>query len=280
MEIQPPELRIIPLEKILPHEEFDSQRALPLMQRIAQADSWLHPPIVTPLPDSDDLYILLDGTNRCYSLQELGFPHILVQVVSYYSGQVELDTWNHVISQVNVADVLPDIAAIEHIEVEETNLLSAQAALAQRDGLAYLIDLVESRTLLLHIDSHAAETRSACLRALVSTYKQKGILNRLNTADIEIMRQTFPDATTLVVFPQYQPAEILTAARDHYFLPPGISRHVIHGRALRLNYPLEQLRDKNIPLEIKNQHLQNWVQERYRQRNVRFYAEATFIFDE
>jgi hypothetical protein len=33
----------------------------------------------------------LDGANRCYAFKELGYPHILVQVVSYDNSYVELD---------------------------------------------------------------------------------------------------------------------------------------------------------------------------------------------
>jgi hypothetical protein len=64
------------------------------------------------------------------------------------------------------------------------------------------------------------------------------------------------------------------------YLPPGISRHIIHGRALKIQYPLDQLRDKVSSIEEKNTVLQHWVQEKLAHRHVRYYAEATYQFDE
>ncbi|MCI0714428.1 MAG: hypothetical protein L0154_30010, partial [Chloroflexi bacterium] len=96
----------------------------------------------------------------------------------------------------------------------------------------------------------------------------------------ETIRKMFPRANALVVFPHYEPAEILVAARDNEPLPPGISRHVIQGRAMRLNYPLDDMRTPYKTLAQKNQELAEWVLERIDKRSMRFYAESTYVFDE
>ncbi len=82
------------------------------------------------------------------------------------------------------------------------------------------------------------------------------------------------------MFPRYDPAEIMVAARDSELLPPGITRHIISGRALRLNYPLQELRYANVSLEEKNRQLKAWIQERLYAKRIRYYAEPTFVFDE
>ncbi|MCA9906825.1 MAG: hypothetical protein KC547_23380, partial [Anaerolineae bacterium] len=64
------------------------------------------------------------------------------------------------------------------------------------------------------------------------------------------------------------------------FLPPGISRHIVHGRAIRVNYPLDALRDSSLTLDDKNARLQDWIRHRLASRAVRYYAEATYQFDE
>jgi hypothetical protein len=63
-------------------------------------------------------------------------------------------------------------------------------------------------------------------------------------------------------------------------LPPGISRHLVRGRAMRLHYPLEAFRDDGESLEQKNAQLQRWIQQRMAEKRVRYYAEPTFLFDE
>ena len=62
-------------------------------------------------------------------------------------------------------------------------------------------------------------------------------------------------------------------------MPPGVSRHIIHGRALNLNYPMDELRAYGT-VAAKNAHLQEWLLQQYAERSVRYYAEATYQFDE
>jgi hypothetical protein len=62
-------------------------------------------------------------------------------------------------------------------------------------------------------------------------------------------------------------------------LPAGITRHIIPGRALRVNAPLALLRGPQ-PLTEKQAWLDTWLHERRAERGVRYYAEPTFLFDE
>ncbi len=281
LEIPPPVLRFVPTDSVLAHEEHDQQRFAPLLKRIPESKVWLHPPIVAPIPDSNGKYVILDGANRCHTVAKLEYPHILVQVVEYESGQVTLDTWSHVISQLEPQKFLPEIQALSGINIHQTDIWSARAELANRDALAYIIDITHNRDVYV-IDSEARgmRARTELLRAIVNTYKTRCVLERINTTDPVHVEQMFSNATALVVFPHYEPAEIVVAARDKILLPPGISRHIIQGRAMRLLYPLETLMATNTSIEQKNADLEAWVNERIAKRAVRLYAEATFNFDD
>jgi hypothetical protein len=82
-----------------------------------------------------------------------------------------------------------------------------------------------------------------------------------------------------VIFPHFEVENVLELAGAGYLLPAGTTRFTVSPRALHLNYPLEELAaDK--PLEEKNADLQRWIQERIARKGVRYYAEATFLFDE
>ena len=83
-----------------------------------------------------------------------------------------------------------------------------------------------------------------------------------------------------MIFPRFEPQHVIDAATYAAFLPPGISRHIIQGRAVRLNYPMSAVVDPNQPLAEKNAALRLWVQRRFANRTVRYYAEATYQFDE
>ena len=63
---------------------------------------------------------------------------------------------------------------------------------------------------------------------------------------------------------------LLLTSITHFMFSP----HVLH-----LNYPLEAMK-ADLPLEEKNAELQDFIHRRLGQKGVRYYAEATYLFDE
>src|SRR5258708_8418747 len=267
-----PDLRIVPLASLLPHEEHDAQRSEPLVKRIQEAGVLLNPPVVAPM--GNDHCVIVDGANRHCALGVLGYQYILVQVVDYESDQVELGTWHHIISGLTPFEFLRHVREIQNLGVECCDLLSARAALARREVLAYAV-LQDETAYTLQAETVDLADRTRLLRQIVDTYKERGTLNRISTDELDQARKLYPDAIAIIVFPHYQPVEIVVAALDGVHLPPGISRHIIKGRAMRLHYPLEAFHDNGESLEEKNAHLQRWIQARMAEKRVRYYAEST-----
>lgn len=264
----PPELRIIPTTAAQAHEDHDSQRSMPLVERLRKAEVIINPPIVAPMDQNN--YVILDGANRCYSFRELGYPHLLVQVAPYESGYVQLDTWSHVISGWNLDALLAAFSNLEDMRLHPGQ---------DKDAIAHLI-LPDDQIFAIVGPVKSTHERNAALRHLVGIYQKNATLYRTAITEPAEVWPLFPDAIGLVIFPHYIPADIIAAARYKAFLPPGISRHIIHGRALRVNYPLAPLRDHFMGLDEKNDRLKTWMQQKLAQRNVRYYAEATYQFDE
>ncbi len=263
-----PDLRIVPTDRLHPHEEHDTQRALPLVERLRNEQFVINPPIVAPM-DGDD-YVILDGANRCYAFSVLEYPHSLVQVAPYDNGNVELSTWRHVIGGWNELDFIQGLRQLPNVEMVEGEEVDAIAHVLFRDGrLTALLATVGNK-----------QERNLILQWVVALYQQNARLYRTATPDPASVWNQYPDGLALVSFPHYYPADIIAAARHHAFLPPGISRHIVHGRAIRVNYPIAALRDPNKGLVEKNAELQNWFREKLANRQVRYYAEATYQFDE
>jgi hypothetical protein len=263
-----PNLRIVPTSSLFPHEEHDSQRSAPLAERLRTEAYVINPPVVAAL--DDDRYVILDGANRCHAFEELGYPHIIVQVSSYESGEVDLQTWNHVVSAWDVDQLMDEIADLAHVEVFAGNDLTAPIHILLRDG----------RVLSVQLTGTTLREQNAATCMLVRVYQQRARLNRTAIREAHSVFELYPDAVALVRFPLYTPLDILAAARDRAYLPPGVSRHIIQGRALRINYPIERLRDTSTPLVEKNHQLREWFQRKLANRQIRFYAEATYQFDE
>jgi L-serine kinase (ATP) / ParB family transcriptional regulator, heme-responsive regulator len=264
----PPDLRIVLTESLFPHEEHDSQRAVPLIERLQTESVVINPPIVSPMGASQ--YVILDGANRYYAFSHLEYPHILVQVASYESGYVELKTWRHLVCDWD------SNAFVQHLqELRDLELIEGQYT----DAIAHIL-FRDNRVIGLRAPVENTHERNAVLRKIVAVYQQNAVLHRTALTEPDDIWPLHPNATAIVAFPQYQPADIMAAARYKAYLPPGISRHIIHGRALRVNYPLDSLRDVHVRLSEKNQNLQAWMQNKLENRRVRYYAEATYQFDE
>ncbi len=122
--------------------------------------------------------------------------------------------------------------------------------------------------------------RNAALRQVVAVYQQNARLHRTASDRSRRNLAAVPGRGRAGHLPALSPADIIAAAQQHAYLPPGISRHIVHGRAIRVNYPLDALRDPTRPLEQKNADLLAWMQNKLANRQVRYYAEATYQFDE
>lgn len=264
-----PDLRIVPVNILHAHEEHDSQRSKPLVERLRGETTMINPPLVAPV--NGDGYVILDGANRVYAFSELEYPHILVQVAGYDSGLVELSNWQHVVSGWSETELLAHLAAVPGLRLASSPQSDSIVRFLLRDGREISVSALSNATV---------HERNAALRQIVAVYQRNARLHRTASANPAELWPMYPDAIALVIFPPYYPADIIAAAQEHAYLPPGISRHIVHGRAIRVNYPLAALRDTQTPLDQKNADLLLWMQHKLANRQVRYYAEATYQFDE
>ncbi|MBI3241239.1 MAG: hypothetical protein HYZ49_02990 [Chloroflexi bacterium] len=282
-----PDLQIVPLELLVEHEYNDVQRTAPLARRLEAEGLLKNPPIATQLGDpstlpsvagQDSRYVVLDGANRTTALMHLGYKHCLVQLVRYEPPQVTLSTWHHLVTGIDIETFSSELDAIDGLDFRESDLLHARAGLARRDLISYTIR-ADGKVFSAHASDHSIHGKNTLLNAMVDTYKEKGGLFRATTDNLEEARSLYPNLTGLVIFPNYEPVEVMALARDGELMPTGLTRHLIQGRALRLNYPLADLKADE-SLEAKNARLAGWLKKKMATKEVRYYAEATYLFDE
>jgi hypothetical protein len=287
-EIDPetPDLRVVPIDLLVEHEYNDVQRTEPLARRLEVEGLLKNPPIVTPMEGDEDAaeadphFVVLDGANRTTALGMLGYQHCLVQVVPYESPHVSLSTWHHLITAIDLNTFAGEIDRVPGLACQATDLLHARAGLARRDFISYIIRAdgkvygaaVAEGPATIHV-------KNALLNAMVDTYKERGNLFRASAENLADARRLYMDLTALVVFPNFEPSEVMALARDGELLPTGLTRHLIQGRALRLNYPLAQLKSDE-SLQDKNARLAGWMRQKMAGKEVRYYAESTYLFDE
>jgi hypothetical protein len=263
-----PDLRIVMTSALFPHEETDSQRLEPLIERIRNEPYIINPPIVAPI--DAERFVILDGANRCQAFARLNYPHSLVQVVSYHDGAVALENWQHVVCNWSADALLEHLTNLPDIDLRYGHHADAIAHIHCHDG----------RLIALHTSHRNLHDRNAALRRVVSVYQRSAILQRTALNNPEEVWALFDNGAALVVFPAYSPDDIIAAAREGAMLPPGVSRHIVQGRALKVHYSLDALRDPTQSLQQKNVALRHWLQEKIARRQMRYYAEPTYQFDE
>ena len=271
-----PNLRILPVESLILHEDHDMQRTLPLVEKLRAQGIIRNPPVVMPLKDGTDRYMVLDGANRVTSLQAMEFPHIVAQVVRPEDPNVNLQTWNHVVWGMSTKSLMASLRKVQGIKLIKINTsksLNAPKYLPMQvrfaNGNFYIIEETPS-DLATHINT---------LHQIVNTYKTRASLDRTSQTLIDTFKKVYTDLTALFIFPSFKIKTVLKLAGQNIVLPTGITRFTVSPRALHLNYPLHEL-SSGKPIEYKEEYLNHWVEQRVKKKGVRLYSEATFLFDE
>ncbi len=278
MEATELKLAIVSLQNVLLHEEIEYKRVDKLTQRLQNERVLKNPPMVAQVNENGaPRYIVLDGASRTSALRALHIPDTLVQIVDYHSPQVKLDSWHHLLLDIAPSGLrreLDDVTCVSIVEMDE-----AQAAreLQERKILAYL-KFTDGRLTGLRCSDNLREQAEA-LNEVVRAYEAKVELYRVSSTNLEQLVADPKRLAAVMVFPRYKPDEIIELALSGARVPMGITRHIIPGRALRVNLPLDIL-EQDKPVHEKNLWLDAWLQEKMKNRNVRYYQEPVFLFDE
>jgi len=125
-----PDLRILPCNLLVPHEDSDPRRLSKLAERLRQDGYLKHPPISAAIPGTDQ-FVVLDGANRSMAMLLLDIP-IVTQIVSYGDPGMTLDTWHHVISGMSLEEFETALLAADDLVITPCSLSEAREALATK----------------------------------------------------------------------------------------------------------------------------------------------------
>ncbi|MFQ5791995.1 MAG: ParB N-terminal domain-containing protein [Acidobacteriota bacterium] len=271
-----PDLRIVPIDDLLLHEEVDLERVARLIDRLSSDGVIRNPPIVASLNDSHR-YLLLDGSNRISALQNLEVPHVLVQVEPYEQADLVVSHWNHVVRDIEAKTMIEKAKTIPGVSVEEAEPGAASAM--DRGGYFCSIALDESKALHLITGNELIE-RVRYLRELTHIYyRGPARMDRVNHADFETIRRHHPHFGAVILFPDFSKAEIREIAEAGHRLPSGVTRILVPRRVLGFNLQLALLKS-HLSLEEKRHWLEEAINEKVTERKVRYYQEPTFVFDD
>lgn len=273
-----PQLAFLPIDNLLIHESHDSQRTLPLVQRMRSSGVFRNPPIVTPLSDGTGRYLVLDGANRTTALRVLGFPHCLAQVVQPDDPGLKLYNWNHIVWELSPQRFLTGLRTIRGIDLVPVQERQLQPDLYDEGRLA-IVQIPAGDVFAVRCRKPGLEGAVAALNAIADSYREKARLDRTSAEDILPLANIYPNLGGLVNFPNFSLQDILELAARGGHLPSGVTRFTIAPRILHLDYPLAELESPR-SAEEKNADLDRWIKEKLARKHVRYYAEPTILFDE
>jgi hypothetical protein len=274
-----PTLRILPTESLVPHEWHDDSRTKPLIERLRANGILRNPPIVTPFDDGSDRYMVLDGANRSSAFKQMGLPHILAQVVNEDDPGVELMKWNHVLWDWNPDDLVKSISSLPDIAFLEIDRDIKRPQSEWPAKTLVWLQLSDESAYIARYEDTGLRARANQLAKIAHTYTGKAHLDRTTAQRISELNGQYDNLTGIVVYPPFKVHQVLELCEAGILLPPGVTRFLVSPRALRVNYPLDELAS-NKSLADKNTALDRWFNERVARKGVRFYAEATVLFDE
>jgi len=266
-------LRIVPSDKVFPHELFDQKRVIRLADRLLASGQLKNPPLVM---ETENGYMVLDGATRSTALRQLGLPHMLVQVFRPDAEGLQLRTWYHVIRQMAAADLLALLHSLPDVE-----LVASTAVAVTEEQLAYgsLCYIQFADGPVYRVQARAGINRLEALNQLTAAYIDASHTSRTLLQDMAQLQHEFPDMTALVVFPVYTVEQVIQLAQAGRRLPAGITRFIVPGRILRVNLDLDVLRADE-SLREKNRWLHEQLLEKQRNGRIRFYAEPVYLLDE
>lgn len=267
-------LRVVPMDKIFPHESIDPKRVQRLADRLANEGILRNPAIVTEVENGQ--YMVLDGATRTAAFKKLGYPHTVVQISNPEDG-LGLHTWYHAIQDIPTNQLLQIIEDIPNITLTPTTAEKANDDMFAYASLCYL-HTTDDRAFL--VQTAPGYNRLDALNQLTETYIAAGTVERTLEKNLTTVRQEFPNLALLVVFPEYTVSQVMQVTLSGRYFPAGITRFIIPGRILRLNADISVLKNRNQSLSDKNKWLHETLAQKVNQNAIRYYAEPLYLLDE
>lgn len=264
------ELRLLKASEILLHEECEDNRSSKLVERF-EKEKVLYNPLIVALISGK--LILIDGANRFEALRKLECKSILAQIVDYESPGVQLKSWYHFVSEMNMQEIVQFLEenSIKFGKWNRTDKLSSLSivGVVSKKGEAICIDFGSDLEAML-------EALSRMNRFYESRYSYTRIDSDTDITDISSLS---PDDGLLIVYPAFKKEDIVKISGLTQKLTAGISRHLIPNRVLHIKILIDALK-KDEHLEKRNYDLEQFIQYKIDTKKVRLYKEPILVFDE
>jgi hypothetical protein len=275
---QLPTVKVVKIASLEFHERPDSQRFHYIKRRIS-LDGYLRNPPIVARDGTNGSRILIDGVNRIEALRQLGVPHVLVQEVDFADGDLTLSTWHHIVEGYEPAELMCEISRFAEVKASEPLFTPEGDYVPQfPEGSACAVVFPDRRCYIVSAP-RTLEGRIEAMSHVVEVLKSGTTRDRVSYTNMGDLARNYSNLSALVCYKDYSKAEVLEYAAKGKRFPSGVTRFSVPKRALSLCVPLTLLRDRD-SLEGKQARVDMLIDNKIKQRKIRFYEEPTFNFDE
>ena len=234
----------MPVRSVVLQEHYDSSMSGGLLKLLEEDGVLMNPPIVAAM--GRGRYLHLDGANRITSLQALGFPHILVQVVDYFDPSVvRLKSWSHV-STVDEEVFVRLLRKIPEVRVASYRIGRGLRASIGTKTVCHVVFADAAGFIVL--GNGDLLDRVKFMNQVFDLYRHLVVRDQEDVIfDEETLTQFFArhkGRNVALFFPTFTPYEVFEVVRSGAKFPAGVTRHIISFRALRVNFPLRVLKSR------------------------------------
>lgn len=241
-----PDIKIIQVENLLLHERNDPRRVKRLAQQIKN-DGFLNDPPVVARVRGMCPRIVLDGANRVSAWRENGWEDILVQEVKYREPFVKLAGWAHLIDY--PGDLISQIRQLGQVEIDQIDS-EVRADFFTGKSLVWL-ETPQGGCYLIKGTGNLLDEISTILK-ISDLYRGKVDIERVPDDQSPIAEKK--GNRFFLLYRRFTPKEIKKIVRKGFYVPSGITRHIIPYRYENLRFPLDILTKKKT-LVWKNEKL-------------------------
>lgn len=246
-------LRLVTTGRLILHEAHDAERLERLRVRVDAEREQRNPVIVSSHADN---YLVLDGAHRVRVLRELGYPLVLVQLVT---PPARAESWGHLLGGIDSAA----LGAVEEIEPCDEPC-EDPLAVAEFGGGGRVYVRSREKGMLGDV---------AALWGLQSLYPRGVTVRRVDPEGPFAPGR----GEALIRYRPFTPAELVEVVRSGAVLPAGITRFRVSERVLGVRYPLEKM--ENGDLSARNAELEDFVRRRWEEHRIRYYGEPVVLFE-
>ncbi len=226
MNFDPKNIRILPLNSLLPHEKAIEESVEKLKNEIL-SDGIQKDPIIV----EKDTFVVLDGTHRLNAFKRIGIEYAVCYLVPYSFEGIKVERWTRVVSHEKkiTSHLLDALGLRQSIPVEKAFQLSEKkGVLFFAGGSCYgkeFSSILEAYSFVEKIDKTSK----------IMGWK----VEYLPEDEVDIAMRK---GRLVILGPRLRKQDVVELARKGMLLPPKTTHHIIDPRPVSIRYPVEKLR--------------------------------------